>query len=184
MARSISGRSPPGSMTTARLLVSHQRTVQFCWNGVTGTMMALSLVTARHPGGVSCSAGLRGFGNESVLHLAQALDLGLHDVAGLEERVGALPDAAAGAAAENIARLERENARGVFDLLFGRKDELRGIAVLLHLAVDGEADEQVHMVRHEDPRHEKRSHRSEIVVDLYAEPIQAEGRPVGAELQL
>ena len=37
-------RSPPGSMTTARLLVSHHRTVQFCWNGVTGTMMALALV--------------------------------------------------------------------------------------------------------------------------------------------
>src|SRR5437763_6923692 len=127
---------------------------------------------------VSCSAGLGGFGNESVSHLAQALDFGLHDVAGLEERVGALPDAAAGAAAENIARLERENARGVFDLLFGREDELRGVTVLLHLAVDREADEQVHVVRHEDSRHEKRSHRSEIVVALAAEPIRAERRPV------
>src|SRR3984893_10639098 len=176
MARSMSGGSPPGAMTTARLLASHQRTVQFCWNSVTGTMMALALVTARHPGGVSASAGWGGVGNESVSHLAQALDLGLHDVAGLEERVGALPDAAAGAAAENIARLERENARGVFDLLFGRKDELRRVAVLLHLAVDGEADEQAHMVRHEAPRHEKRSHRSEVVVALAAGPIRAERR--------
>src|SRR5437588_7924676 len=84
---------------------------------------------------VSCSAGLGAFGNESVSHRAQPLYLGLHEVAGLEERVGALADAAAGAAAENIARLERENTRGVFDLLFGREDELRRVAVLLHLAV-------------------------------------------------
>src|SRR6266550_1129653 len=83
---------------------------------------------------VSCSAGLGAFGNESVSHRAQALDLGLHEVAGLEGRV----------------------------------------AVLLHLAVDGEADEQVHVVRHEHPRDEKRSHRSEIVVALAAEPIRAE----------
>jgi hypothetical protein len=33
MARSTFGKSPPGSITTARFV-----TVQFCWKGVTGTM--------------------------------------------------------------------------------------------------------------------------------------------------
>jgi hypothetical protein len=31
-------------MTTPRFVVSHHSTVQFCWKGVTGTMMALALV--------------------------------------------------------------------------------------------------------------------------------------------
>ena len=35
------GTSPPGSITTARLLGSSHRIVQFCWNGVTGTIAAL-----------------------------------------------------------------------------------------------------------------------------------------------
>ena len=38
---------------------------------------------------------------------------------------------------KNVAGFERENARGVFDLLFWREDELRGVAVLLDLAIDG-----------------------------------------------
>src|SRR5262249_33589321 len=94
----------------------------------------------------------RRFGDEAVAHLAQTLDLGLHDIADFEEAVGALADAATGPATENVAGFERKNARGVFDLLFGREDELRGVAVLLDLAIDGEADEQVHMVGHEGAR--------------------------------
>jgi hypothetical protein len=44
MARSTSGRSPPGSITTARFVTSHHSKVQFCWKGVTGTITALVLV--------------------------------------------------------------------------------------------------------------------------------------------
>src|SRR4051794_34702442 len=33
-------RSPPGSTTAARFVVSHQRTAPFCWKRVTGTMTA------------------------------------------------------------------------------------------------------------------------------------------------
>src|SRR5208283_422413 len=44
MARSTSGRSPPGSMTTARFVASHHSRVQFCWKGVTRMMMVLALV--------------------------------------------------------------------------------------------------------------------------------------------
>src|SRR5262249_15658247 len=39
---SIRSRSPPGSTTTPRLVSSSHSNVQFCWNGVTGTMAALS----------------------------------------------------------------------------------------------------------------------------------------------
>src|ERR1043165_9575761 len=80
-------------------------------------------------------------GDELVRHLAEALDLGLHHVADVDERVGALADAAAGAAHEDVAGLHAENIGGVFDLLLGREDELRGVAVLLDRAVEGEADE-------------------------------------------
>ena len=52
-------------------------------------------------GGAARPSG--GFGDEPVAHLAQALHLGLHDVARLEEGVGALADAAAGAAAPSGA---------------------------------------------------------------------------------
>jgi hypothetical protein len=45
----------------------------------------------------SCGSG--GFGDELISHLAKALDLGLHDVAGLEEGIRALADATAGACA-------------------------------------------------------------------------------------
>ena len=41
MARRISGTSPPGSTTAAFLVASQIRIVQFCWNGVTGTMATL-----------------------------------------------------------------------------------------------------------------------------------------------
>src|SRR5258706_11667991 len=66
-----------------------------------------------------CNRGQRSSGlrDHAVSHLAQALDLGLHDIARREESVGALTDAAAGAAAEDVARLDGENMRGVFDLL-------------------------------------------------------------------
>ncbi len=40
IAARIFGTSPPGSITTAFLLGSHQRMVQFCSNSVTGTMIA------------------------------------------------------------------------------------------------------------------------------------------------
>jgi hypothetical protein len=43
---------------------------------------------------------------------------------------------------------------------------LQGVAVPLDLAIDGEADEQVHMVGHEGARHQKRPDWSEIVVAL------------------
>jgi hypothetical protein len=89
---------------------------------------------------VELAARSGGFSYEPVSHLAQALDLGLHDIARLEEGVGALADATAGAAAENVASLDCKNVRGVFDLLLGREYELRGIAVLLDFAVDGEAE--------------------------------------------
>ena len=79
--------------------------------------------------------GLR-LGDELIRHLAEALDLGLHHVADVDEGVGALADAAAGAAHEDVAGLDAENVGGVFDLLLGREDELRGVAVLLDRAVD------------------------------------------------
>src|SRR5260370_21255726 len=111
---------------------------------------------------VSCSRLAR-FADEAVLHVAQALDLGLHDIAEFEEGVGALAHAATGPATENVAGFDRKNARGIFDLLFGREDELRGVAILLDLAIDGEADEQVHMVAHEGARHQKWPDRRGIV---------------------
>src|SRR5262245_33772089 len=58
-----------------------------------------------------------------VAHLTQPFDFGFHDVAGLEESVGALADAAASSATEDVARIERENMRGIFDLLLGRVDK-------------------------------------------------------------
>jgi hypothetical protein len=85
-----------------------------------------------------------------------------------------LADAAAGAAAEEIAGLQRENIRGVFDLLFGREDELQGIAVLFDLTIHREADEQVLVVGREGARHQKRPGRCEIVVPLAVEPIGAQ----------
>src|SRR5262249_28797756 len=67
---------------------------------------------------------LRGFVDEAVAHLTKAFDLGLHQVAGRQERVGALTDAAAGPAAEHVAGLQREHVRGVLNLLLGGEDEL------------------------------------------------------------
>src|SRR5215472_17991414 len=109
----------------------------------------------------SCSR-LGRFGDEAVSHLAQALDLGLHDIAGFEESVGALADAATGPATENVAGFERKNARCVFDLLFRRENELRGVAILLDVAIDGKADEQVRVVGHEGARHQKRADRAKL----------------------
>jgi hypothetical protein len=40
IASSMFGTSPPGSITAARLVASHQISVQFCSNGVTGMMAA------------------------------------------------------------------------------------------------------------------------------------------------
>src|SRR5262245_29574425 len=88
---------------------------------------------------------LRNLLHDVVAHPTQAFDLRLHHVAGSQERVGALADAAAGATAEHVAALEGQHIRGVLDLLLGGEDELRGIAVLLDGAVDGEADGQIHM---------------------------------------
>src|SRR6185436_17805225 len=101
---------------------------------------------ARSRFGLSRSALL---GDEPVAHLAEAFHLGLHHVADLDERVGALADATAGAADEDVAGPQAKNVGGVFDLLLRRKDELRGIAVLLDLAIDAEADEQLHVIRDE-----------------------------------
>jgi len=70
----------------------------------------------------------------SFVILPRPLDLGLHHVADVDEGVGALADAAAGAAHEDVAGLDAENVGGVFDLLLGREDELRGVAVLLDRA--------------------------------------------------
>src|SRR5579872_1961918 len=109
--------------------------------------------------------------DEAVPHAAKTLDLGLHDVADLEERIRALADPAAGAAEENIAGFQRHDARGELDLLFRRVDELRGVAVLLGLAVDREMDAELHVVRHEGARHQEGPHRREIVVALAAEPV-------------
>src|SRR6202035_708953 len=139
------------------------------------------------PSGYGCalmSLRLGRLGGETSAHLAEVFDLGLHDIAGFEKTIGALADAAAGAAAENVAALQSEDVRGVFDLLFGREDELRGVAVLLDLAIHSEADEQVHVVRHEGARHQERSHRREIVVALAAEPVRAQPRPVRADLHV
>src|SRR6185437_3952276 len=122
--------------------------------------------------------------DEAVAHLAEALDLRLHHIAGLEEAVPALADAAAGAADEHIAGLERNDVRGVFDLLFRRVDELRGIAVLLHIAVHGEADEELHVIFDEGCRREERPGRREIVMALAAEPIGAQRWPVGPDLDV
>src|SRR5262245_4966321 len=62
--------------------------------------------------------------DETVAHLTQGFDLGLYDIAGSQKRVGTLTDAAAGTAAEHVARLEGEHVRGVLDLLLGSEDEL------------------------------------------------------------
>ena len=61
-----------------------------------------------------CSPLLR---HHLIPHLPQPLHLGLHHVADVEERVGALPHAAAGAADEDVAGPQAENVRGVGDLL-------------------------------------------------------------------
>src|SRR5262249_20985294 len=113
---------------------------------------------------------LRNLLHDVVAHPTQAFDLRLHHVAGSQERVGALADAAAGATAEHVAALEGQHIRGVLDLLLGGEDELRGIAVLLDGAVDGEADGQIHMIRHEGARDQVRAHGGKVVVALAAEP--------------
>ena len=115
--------------------------------------MVVDSATSIRTGGGYAAAQSCGSGDEPVPHLAQVLDLGLHDIARREKGVRALADTAAGAAAENVAGLDCENVRGVFDLLLGREDELRGVAILLDVAVDREADEQIHMVRHEGTRY-------------------------------
>src|SRR5262245_10874769 len=127
---------------------------------------------------------LGGFVDETVAHLTQAFDLGLHEVARRQERVGALTDAAAGPAAEHGARLEREHVRGVLDLLLGRENELRGIAVLLDCAVDRQADREIHMIADESTRHQIGAHRGKVVVALAAEPIRTQRRPILADLQI
>lgn len=43
MARSTIGRSPPGSITTARFVAPHHNSVLFCWKGVTGLMSVFAL---------------------------------------------------------------------------------------------------------------------------------------------
>src|SRR5215510_8947984 len=42
MPASMRSRSPPGSTTAPAFVASSHNSVQFCWNGVTGTMAALS----------------------------------------------------------------------------------------------------------------------------------------------
>ena len=76
----------------------------------------------------------------------------LDHVAGLEKRAGALPHPAAGPATEHIAALEREKVGGIFDLLLGRENELRGVAVLFDLAVHHQPDEQLHVIADEGAR--------------------------------
>src|ERR1700722_20486462 len=104
------------------------------------------------PGGGS---GLSGLCDKAIAHLPEPLDLGLHHVPHIEKRIRPLADAAAGAAAEEVAALQAQNVGGVFDLLFGREDELRGVAVLLDVAVHGEPDEKVHVVAHKGARHQE-----------------------------
>src|SRR5215475_15457780 len=53
IAARIFGTSPPGSITTAFLVASHQMMVQFCSNGVTGTMTAPAFALVS----VSCVMG-------------------------------------------------------------------------------------------------------------------------------
>src|SRR6516162_8948841 len=118
------------------------------------------------PVGQKAALARRSLRDHAVAHLAQALDLGLHDIADLQERVGAHAHTAAGAAAENVAGLQGADVRGILDLLLGREDELRSIAVLLDLAVDGEPDEQIRVVWHEGARHQERPHGGKIVVAL------------------
>src|SRR5436190_5778642 len=127
---------------------------------------------------------LRCLVDQAVAHLTQAFDLGLHEVAGRQERVGALTDAAAGPTAEHVAGLEREHVRGVRDLLLGCEDELRGIAVLLDCAVDREANREIHVVADERARHQIGAHRGKVVVALAAEPIRTQRRPILADLQI
>src|SRR5262249_19860399 len=68
-----------------------------------------------------------GLGDKTVAHFAHGFDLGLHHVANFKKRIGALTDAAACAAAENIPGLERAHGRGILALLFGREYDLRGV---------------------------------------------------------
>src|SRR5690348_14941472 len=56
----------------------------------------------------SCCDASAAILDESVAHLAEAFDLGFHDVAGFEECIRSLADAAAGTAHEHVARLERQ----------------------------------------------------------------------------
>ena len=129
-------------------------------------------------------SGLSGLRDKPIAHLAETLDLGLHDITDFKKRVGALADAAAGATAEEVAALQAQNVGGVCNLLLGREDELRGVAVLLDLAVHREPDEQIHVVAHEGARHQERAGRGEIVVALAVEPIRAQARTIGANLQI
>src|SRR5215467_34841 len=85
-----------------------------------GNRPAASFLVTR----VRVPAFLHGFVDETVAHLTQGFDLGLHDIAGSQKRIGTLTDAAAGTAAEHVARLEGEHVRGVLDLLLGGEDEL------------------------------------------------------------
>ena len=143
-----------------------------------------SIVVVRRQFTPGSTADLHRRGDETIAHFAETLDLGFHDVAGFEECVGALAHAAAGAAAENIAAVEGENVRGVFDLLLGREDELRGVAVLLDLAVDGEANEQIGVVAHKGARDKEGTHRREIVVALAVEPVRAQSGAIRSNLQV
>ena len=48
----------------------------------------------------------------------------------------------------------------------------------LAVAVDSQADGEIHMVRHEGTRYEEGAHRGELIVALASKPVRAQRRPI------
>src|SRR5262245_24712608 len=77
---------------------------------------------------------------DPVLEAAEPLDLDLDPVAGLQELVAPGSDARGRAGEDDVAGMQRGEARQVRDLLGGGEDHLARVRVLLHYAVHPKAD--------------------------------------------
>src|SRR5690242_20340502 len=82
--------------------------------------------------------GSRLLGDDGVLDRPDALDLHPDDVAGDEEagRLERLPDPAAGAGGDHVAGLQGDDLGQLLDQLVAVEDQVLGVRVLAHLAVD------------------------------------------------
>src|SRR4029450_1265509 len=85
---------------------------------------------------------------DPVLEAAESLDLDLDPVAGLQEFVAPGAPGGGGSGEDELARVQRRQARKVRDLLGGGKDHAARVRVLLEDTVHPEPDREVLRIRH------------------------------------